>query len=256
MNGGMIGRRNVPGVDGVSGVWSMREIADATRKGIWPPDPYFANVVALLHMDGADASTAFVDVKGNVITVFGDAQLDTAQSQFGGASAVFDGTGDYLSLPSTAGWAFGTGDFTVEGWIRIPSALTNRGLIGTRGSGGASPANSRWQILFYTTASTLEIHTDSAIWLASTTAIPNDTWTHFELSRASGTLRWFIGGVASGSTTTVYDISTTGTLQIGKDLNMSITAPFLGWLDEIRITKGVARHTSAFTPPAYPFPSW
>jgi len=253
-NGGVLGRRNVPGVDGVSGVWSLREIANARRAVVWPPDSYFSSVVALLHMDGADGSTAFTDVKGHMFTPAGNAQIDTAQSKFGGASGLFDGTGDYLSAPASADWAFGTGDFTVEGWIRISSQLTNRGVVGNRPNGGASPPNSTWQILFYTTAGRLEVHTDSAIWLASTIAIANDTWTHVALCRAAGTLRWFIGGAAAGSTTTVYDLSTVADLQVGRDLNTAI-GQFAGWLDESRIKKGEALYTEPFTPPVEPFPS-
>src|SRR5690606_25450842 len=66
-------------------------------------DPYWASVVLLLHMDGADGSTMFIDSSANGLTVTanGNAQIDTAQSKFGGAAALFDGNGDYLALPST-----------------------------------------------------------------------------------------------------------------------------------------------------------
>ncbi len=255
MNGGTIGKRNVPGIDGSSGAWAMQEIADAARSGMWPPDPYFSSVVALLHMDGADGSTTFTDVKGHTFTPAGNAQIDTAQSQFGGAAGLFDGTDDYLSAPASSDWALGAASgnvFTVEGWVRISSQLTSRGVIGNRPAAGASPANSTWQILFYTTAGKLEVHTDSAIWLASTIAIADNTWTHFALTCDGTTLRWFIGGAAAGSTTTLYNLSTTNTLQVARDLNTSV-GQFLGWLDELRITKGVARYTSGFTPPILPF---
>ena len=52
-------------------------------------DPYFANVSLLLHCDGSDASTTFTDSSsnGHTVTASNDAQIDTAQSKFGGASA-------------------------------------------------------------------------------------------------------------------------------------------------------------------------
>ena len=71
-------------------------------------DPFRANCELLLHCDGADGSTTFTDSSPNAYTVTanGNAQIDTAQSYYGGASALFDGTGDYLSLATAADWKF------------------------------------------------------------------------------------------------------------------------------------------------------
>src|SRR5690554_1699309 len=89
----------------------------------WNPkevDPYFASVVLLLHGDGTDGSTTITDNSGSAHspTVNGNSQIDTAESQFGGASVLFDGSGDYLEYADSADWDFGTGDFTVEFWMR------------------------------------------------------------------------------------------------------------------------------------------
>src|SRR3990167_1626483 len=77
----------------------------------------------LIHGDGADAATAVYDhsIYTQQITCNGNAQIDTAQSKFGGASILFDGTGDYLSIPDSDDFHFGTGDFTIEFWIRFAS---------------------------------------------------------------------------------------------------------------------------------------
>jgi hypothetical protein len=84
-------------------------------------DPDFANVSLLLHMDGSNGSTTFPDSSSNGLTVtrYGNAQISTAQSKFGGASAYFDGAGDYLELPNP-NTAIGAvaGDFTIECWVR------------------------------------------------------------------------------------------------------------------------------------------
>lgn len=81
----------------------------------------------LLHCDGADASTTFTDASqaahGNA-TPNGNAQVDTAQSKFGGASALFDGTGDFLSYADHADWHFGSGDFMADFWVRFNSVST------------------------------------------------------------------------------------------------------------------------------------
>lgn len=75
----------------------------------------------LLHCDGTDGSTTFSDngVTGHTVTANGNAQIDTAQSKFGNASGLFDGTGDYLTIPDHADWNFGTGNFTIDAWIRF-----------------------------------------------------------------------------------------------------------------------------------------
>jgi len=87
-------------------------------------DTYYSNVSLLLHCDGSNGSTTFTDNSPSpkTVTANGNASVSTAQSKFGGASAVFDGTGDYLSLDGSSGFAFGTGDFTIEFWLS-PSVL-------------------------------------------------------------------------------------------------------------------------------------
>ena len=135
-NGGRLGARNVPGVDGVGGVWSLREIANARRAGVWSADPYFTNVVALLHMDGADGSTTFTDVKGHAFTAAGSAQIDTAQSKFGGASGLFAGPNDDISTPSSSDFAYGIGDFTWELWVRMSAIVTNQYFLDHGTDGG------------------------------------------------------------------------------------------------------------------------
>ena len=256
MNGGVIGRRNVPGVDVFGGVWSLQEIADARRKGVWPPDPYFANVVALLHMDGAHSSSAFVDEKGHAFTAFPNAQIATTQSKFGGASGLFDGSGDYLSSPDSADWDFGTGDFTVEFFIRF-NALPASTAIAIVSNYASSTTG--WFIQFRNDSPGARLAFGSSgdtpvagfAWSPSTA-----TWYHVAVARASGTVRAFVDGSPIDSdVTNTEDISgSTAPLQVGK-LSASAGQYLNGWLDELRITKGVARYTAAFSPPNEAFPS-
>ncbi len=80
-----------------------------------------------MHFDGSDASTTSGDsstaAHGNA-TFAGNAQLDTAQSKFGGSSLLLDGTGDYLTYADHADWTFGTSDFTIDGFVRFASSTT------------------------------------------------------------------------------------------------------------------------------------
>ncbi|MDI6787615.1 MAG: hypothetical protein QME51_04520, partial [Planctomycetota bacterium] len=74
---------------------------------------------ALLHFDGTDASTTFIDESGKIWTRYGNAQIDTAQSKFGGASGLFDGAGDYITTPDHNDFNLGSGNFTVDLRVRF-----------------------------------------------------------------------------------------------------------------------------------------
>ena len=87
----------------------------------------------LLHCDGVDGATTFIDKLGHGIGVGGNAQIDTAQSVFGGASALFDGSGDYIYVSGTGSdFITGTGDFTIEMWVRPNSASFTASLYDQR----------------------------------------------------------------------------------------------------------------------------
>ena len=83
--------------------------------GIAPTDPYWNNTVAVLHMDGINGSTEFIDQKGRVVTMTGTPMISTAQYHFGGASGYFGGAaGNSVNLTQNTDFEFGLGDFTVE----------------------------------------------------------------------------------------------------------------------------------------------
>src|SRR5512140_3292044 len=83
--------------------------------------------VSLLHMNGSDGSTVFWDESARLWTAAGNARIDTAQSKFGGASALFAGTGGYINTADSADWDTGPGDFTVDLWVRW-NVVANSGL--------------------------------------------------------------------------------------------------------------------------------
>ena len=246
MNGGMIGLRSAPGVDRVSGVWSMQELADATRLGVWPPDPYFSSVVALLHMDGGDASTTFTDVKGHTFTPVGNAQIDTAQSKFGGASGLFDGAGDYISASASADWGFGAGDWTVEAWVRPTDAAGDECLFDNRLSAATGCA-------IYTSLNSLSntwgFANNSAI-VANGGNLTAGGWAHLAVTRSGNTVRGFRGGTVDWTYTDSRTYASSPAINICASGSGQY---FTGHVDDLRITKGVARYTANFTPPTFPF---
>lgn len=250
---GTLGRAEIESVrDGITS-WQMqvREFIVTTAQ----TDAYFANVVALLHFNGADGSTTFTDQKAHTFTAAGNAQLDTAQFKFATASGLFDGTGDYISTPDSADWDFGTGDFTVEAFIRF-NALPVSGVACLVSN--YQNTTTGWYFQFRNDFAVARLNFGSsgdtpvvdAAWSPST-----GVWYHVAVSRSGSSVRFFVNGTQIGSTgTNSENISgSTGALHVGT-LNSAIAQYFNGWMDELRITKGVARYTANFTAPASPFP--
>jgi hypothetical protein len=206
-----------------------------------------ANTVVLIHANGTDASTFFEDDNGvraqEGITAAGNAQIDTAQSRFGGSSALFDGTGDWLQTGLTNRFGFGTGDFTLEGWFRFNSLASDVSLIaasvGSGDAGGFANATA--------TISSKFSWSNGAAWLSTTTTLATNTWYHFAATRQSGTLRLFVNGVLEHTSTQTISISTASRIvYIGGPAAMN------GWADEVRISN-IARYTASFTAPTEPF---
>lgn len=210
----------------------------------------------LLHMDGSDASTTFTDSNAggsaHTWTRAGDAQIDTAQSKFGGACGLFDGTGDYISTPDQADFALGSGDFTFDLWFRNVAATGSLRTIAYQGDGGGTAAGSAFWIRLNSTGTITAQVSNGSAWTAITTSAVfsdslNTGWHHLALVRSGTTLTLYIDGVAAGSGTltgTVFDPSTTffiGSSGGGTTWN--------GWLDEFRLSVGIARWTENFTPP-------
>lgn len=207
-------------------------------------DPYWSSVVALLHMDGADGGTTFTDQKGHTFTAAGNAQIDTAQSKFGGASGLFDGSGDFISTPSSSDWAYGTGDFTWECWVRLATAAGNQYIIEHGSNGGTLSYNGGLTYYNATTGTGSPLYTTAP-------ALTAGTWHHIAVARQGGTTRLFVDGVlkASGADSHNYGPQI---LYIGTYGGGGFTLN--GHDDDLRITKGVARYTANFTPPTAAFP--
>ncbi|MFA5167830.1 MAG: LamG domain-containing protein [Candidatus Omnitrophota bacterium] len=201
-----------------------------------------------LHMNGSDGATAFTDSSSsnNSVTANGNAQMDTAASKFSGASGLFDGSGDYLSVPSSTDFNFGTGDFTIDFWVRF-NTLASTYFV-SRNSG--SDTNSfgilynGTNLVFYTQGSVIA---GGGAWSATV-----NTWYHIAAVRSGTSARLYVNGVQLGDTrTNSTNISSSQPVVVGATrlVGGSILYQLNGWLDEVRISKGIARWTSNFTPP-------
>ena len=210
-------------------------------------DPYFSSVKTLLHFDGTDASTTFTDAF-RTWTANGNAQIDTAQSVFGGASGLFDGSGDNLSTASEGGFFFSTNDFTVEWRHRfnaLPSAANWHMVI---------TDEPRSNQLAVADGDNLYITTSGGAKTSNVLTISTNTWYAFAMSRVGNTLYFFQDGVGIGTadvTALTVNLSGTGTRLGGMDTGTNVVD---GWLDELRVTKGVGRYSANYTVDTAAFP--
>jgi len=215
-------------------------------------DPDFANVSLLLHGDGTNGSTTILDSSSSpkTVTAVGDAQISTAQSKFGGSSIEFDGAGDYLTVDSSD-FAFGTGDFTVELWAYAAAPHRDyRALVTSRPK--AFPGEASAFHLGVRANGVLILYSNQFNISSSANAMPVNAWCHIALVRANGSAAIYVNGVSVG--TGNFTNNVTNTLVGIGDFPVTQSEPFDGYIDDLRITTGVARYTSNFTAPTAPFP--
>ena len=202
----------------------------------------------MLHGEGANNSTTIIDQTGKIGTAGGNAKIDRSQFKFGFASIKFDGVGDFVSFPNSSDWNFGTGDFTIEAQIRFNNVSNTQTFFGQN-----TDANNEWRFLwnntnmlqFIATSAGSDIISISNSWTPSI-----NVWYHIMLVRTGNDFKMFIDGIQIGTTQT--DTSAvgnfTGLLYLGIRGD-GTNQPFDGWMDEVQISKDVARYTSNFPSP-------
>jgi len=224
----------------------LPKLSNISADGSTVGDVYFPQTKLLLPFDGANGATTTSDLSNTnaTVTFNGNSQISTAQSKFGGSSLYFDGTaGDNVTLPAGSAYQFGA-DFTIETWFYMNALNTYSLLYSTwPGSGTGS----------------LEIQIRSAIsnkirtWYNSGSAFDSSTslstgqWYHLALTRSGTTVTYWLNGTSDGTMTLSGQMGRDDTtVKIGAD-GSSYT--FNGYIDDMRVTNGVARYTSTFTPP-------
>ena len=194
----------------------------------------------------------FDNAMKNDLETVGNAQISTSVVKFGTGSMYFDGTGDYLTAPQSTLYDFGTGDFTVEFWTYM-NATADTTFIGKFISGAYA-----W-LVQYISGTGLRFYwgnngtLDSFVVGSWSPSI--STWYHVAVTRASGTLKLFINGTQVGTTTNSSSYTSVTSLSIGRNADGGGIQYLNGYIDDIRITKGVARYTANVTPPTVAFPN-
>jgi hypothetical protein len=185
----------------------------------------------------------------------GNAQISTTQSKFGGSSMYFDGTSDALYIPANPDFAFGTGDFTVECWIYTSETTADtfyRRIYMTDGPTGNASGN--FQIALVPTTGYVNLW-DGTLDLIGTSNVCNGAWHHIAATRFNSTLRLFVDGIQQGSTTYSVSVSpNSGKPRPYVGTYNGTSGDFNGYIQDLRITKGIARYTSNFSVPTAAFP--
>lgn len=220
-------------------------------------DAFFEYVSLLLNTtstNGAQNNT-FLDGSTNAFAITRNG--NTTQGTFSpfsqtGWSNYFDGTGDYLSAAANTAFDFGSGDFTVELWIN-PSSRTNTDGVISKGN-TSSTGNEVWSLEWNST-NNLNFYSGGGLVspvVTSTTQFAIGVWYHVAVARSGTTTKIFVNGTEEASSTTSYTVAAGGTLYIGTGWFAPATRDTSGYISNLRIVKGTAVYTSAFTPPTSP----
>lgn len=227
-------------------------------------DASYASVSLLLHADGSNGATSIIDSSSGAktATLYGNTQISTAQSKFGGASLLLDGSGDYIKYDASSDFDFGSGDFTWECWLRR-SAVTEASYADAIWCAAANPVGFAVAInptghIGISADSTGGADWDIAIGADpgntyGTAALALNTWYHVAVCRSGSNWYGFVDGVLDRSFTSSASISASPSGYFIGHWHDGNARYFNGYIDDLRITKGVARYTTDFTPPTAAF---
>lgn len=220
------------------------------------PIPDYSKVGLLLPMSGANNGVTFADHSpaAATVSVFGNAKTVTAQSQYYGSSAAFDGTGDYLTVPHGSNLSAGGAGLCVGGYIR-PTVVNSIRTVATKRP--VSGTNTEWALITNADGTLSFVAWDAAGALVcnvtSSVSLTAAAWQHVEADVLTPTVTGsqvflFIGGVLRGSGALSAAVGTNSQpVYVGRDPT-NTGRDFNGYMQDI-IIAGSTLHTATFTPP-------
>lgn len=211
------------------------------------PTQALANVANTVMLISGNNAQIYDSTSRSVMETIGDAKVNTSIYKFGAGSMSFDGTGDYLSIQTTPNLNFGTGDFTIECWVRHTTIVADTFYISATGTGG----------LFFgiggTNSTTMGYGRVNTAWdYSAAHGMSTATWYHVAITRSGTSIRMFVNGSQIGTTqtsSTSYNLGLSSTTVGSQGANYY----FNGFIGELRVTKGYARYTANFTAPTAKF---
>ena len=219
------------------------------------PLPILPNTSLLLNFTNAGV----IDSTGkNVIETYGNAGvITTAIKKYGTGSMYFDGTGDYLFASPSQNFSFGTGDFTIEAWF-YTAVGTNNAIFQISNTAGGFHTNYTNTIAIGLLSGKLNLFGVAGTGITSTGAsYATSSWVHVALVRSSGITKLYLNGTLDTTVGTSGSITDTTnyTMQyiiVGGYFSTSYL--WNGYIDDLRITRGLARYTANFTAPTKALP--
>ena len=209
-------------------------------------DPYAWKCVLALPLVGDDDDESkninVTQSAAKAVSPNGNAQKSTLKSNFYGGSFVFDGSGDYLSIPASSDFSFGSGDYTIEWWMYWENRTGYQSVYDC----GYTATNSNL-IQSNTGTSRFIVYAQGANVAEETTNAPLDKWIHYAFVRNGNNVTLYRDGSISYAGTHSGNThgSSTSSVRIGSDVN---NYHFEGNIQDFRIYKGVAKYTSEFIP--------
>jgi hypothetical protein len=264
--------------------WARLPVGAATQR---LQSGYDAYTKLIVHADCTDAGVAFTDGTAAGKTITNTATYDTYTKlmghfcvsnigdstgvhpetdynmtfsdsvyKFAGYSGVFNGTSSYITFPDHADWDFGSGDFTIDFWVRFVSITDEQTFCGQK-----EDATNRWRIYKSSHANNDKLEfefLDGDDWkclyeTGAWTDCAINTWYHIVFGRYGQKAIVFVDGVEISSSNTAFSTNDVGDMAAVLTIGEGESDYLNGWLDELRISKGIARWTAAFTKPAYPY---
>lgn len=212
-----------------------------------PPTAPISSSTNTVIMLGTTNAAVFDSTTKSNLVLANDVKSMISITKFGSASIYFDGTGDYIKVQNHI--PFGTGNFTVEFWMYPTAFATYKSIIG----GVVNPANATsWEILLNASGNLL-IYSGGAFKVTSSNTLTLNAWNHVAMVRSGSTVKIYIGGTASTNTWTLTTESfTDAQMQIGSNYAFN-SQYYTGYIDDLRITRGIARYTTNFTAPTEAF---
>lgn len=204
--------------------------------------------ILLLHFNGENGSTSFPDDKGNIFARNGSPIISATKSKFGGASGYFPGSGgSCITTPTSSVFNLGTDDFTLEFWYAQEGTPESFARLFSSQMGDVSAG-----YVVYFNGSILAFGCGTAFTLNFNT-ITDNNFHHYAVVRSGNNFYTFTDGVLMNSTNSNTSIvwSSSNTIAIGGQVSPSRCVN--GYIDELRLIRGVGLYTANFTPPAAPF---
>lgn len=209
-----------------------------------PSDPYFSSVQLLLPCDGDDESQSFVDVAGHTVTANGNVKLDTAAAKWGSTGALFDGTTDYLAVTDSDDFTL-DGDFTFECWVKWLSTSETKSPVFEMNTG----ISNNKLIIYKLGGNKLCMSYATTNRITDTNTYTDTNWHYVALKRESGVVSLWLDGNSIG-TYTISGSMNTLDMRLG---SWQVSGYYLdGYMDDIRLTVGVARDVSSVPIAAFP----